>query len=202
MCAHAQREAHRVRKLLTMGPLAFAAACGGDGPLSASPPAYFTLLRDAVCGSGPVATDTLMQPSGLPPNAGLGYIDSTGVIDRPPRTVFGVIGYSSLTPLAAVGQLGFMLLRTPNPPPVGAYPIQALADSTVWLEQYSPPWGDGIPFDMSEGDFVTEPFVGTLHIEESDSTGVEGTFTIEGRYRWAGQVRCMSATSRFSSRDY
>ena len=174
-------------------------ACGGSDTLEPSSPGYNTVLRDGPCDGPPPPADTLMQPQGVPPNAGSDYIDSSGPGDRPPRTVFWVVGFSSLRP--TVGELVFVLLRTPNPPPVGSYGLGAVADSTAWLENYTPTYSyDGVPFEMSDEGFVTQPFTGAIRIEESDSTGVIGTLTTEGRYMYDGVVRCLSAVGRFSTR--
>jgi hypothetical protein len=174
-------------------------ACGGGDGLAPSVPAYYTLLRDGPCDGPAPAADTLMQPHGLSPNAGSAYIDNHGPGDRPARTVFWVVGFSSLR--ESVGQLTFVLLRTPNPPPVGTYPLQALADSTVWLEEYTPTYRfDEVPFDMSESGFVIEAFAGSVRIEESDASGVIGTLTTQGRYQYDGVLHCMSAAGRFSTR--
>src|SRR4051812_31298019 len=95
------------------GLLLILASCG-EGDHVGPSPAYYSLLQDAPCSTaGPV--DTLMQPGGLPPNAGSGYIDSTSAIDRPPRAVLTVAGYSSITPSGPAGQLTFLLVRTPAP---------------------------------------------------------------------------------------
>jgi hypothetical protein len=140
-----------------------------------------------------------MQPHGAPPNAGSGYIDSYGPGDRPPRTVFWVVGFSSLR--WSVGELVFVLLLTPNPPPVGTYPLQAVAHSTVWLENCTATYRyDEVPFEMSDSGFVVEPFAGSVRIEESDTRGVIGTLTTQGRYTYDGVIRCMSGSGRFSTR--
>jgi hypothetical protein len=189
----------RARGILPLGLLLCQVSCYSDtwGP---SPPRFYTLVSDGPC-TGPVPlTDTLMQPHGAAPNAGSGYIDSLSPGDRPARTVFWVVGFSRY--VGSVGQLTFVLLHVPNPPPVGTYQLEALADSTAWLEEYTPTYRfDEVPFDMSEADFVAEPFAGSVHIEESDSSGVVGTLTTEGRYRYDGVLRCMSAASRFSTRN-
>ena len=174
-------------------------SCYGGDSWEPSPPPYYTLVSDGPCNGSVPLPDTLMQPRGLPPNAGSGYIDSYGPADRPPRTVFWVVGFSRYG--GSVGQLTFVLLRVPNPPPIGTYPLEAVADSTAWLEGYTPTYRfDDVPFDMSEVDFVVEPFTGSVQIEESDSSGVVGTLTTEGRYRYDGVLRCMWAASRFSTR--
>ena len=81
-------------------------------------------------------------------------------------------------------------------------PLEALADSTAWLEEYTPTYSfDEVPFDMSEVGFVVEPFTGSVEIEESDSSGVVGTLITEGQYRFDGVIRCMRASSRFSTRN-
>jgi hypothetical protein len=187
----------RHRAVLMIGIMVGQASC--DGGHAPSPPPFYTLLRDGPCDGPTPLTDTLMQPHGVAPNAGSGYIDSQGPNDRPARTVFWVVGFSRYA--GSVGQLTFILLHVPNPPPVGTYRLEALADSTAWLEEYTATYAfDEVPFDMSEVNFVVEPFTGSVTIEESDSSGVVGTLTTEGSYRFDGIVRCMRAASRFSSR--
>jgi hypothetical protein len=189
----------RHRTLVLFGLVLCQPSCQGGDSSEPSPPPFFTLLSDGPCDGPAALTDTLMQPHGQAPNAGSGYIDSYGPGDRPARTVFWVVGFSRYA--GTVGQLTFVLLRVPNPPPVGRYRLEALADSTVWLEEYTPTYRyDGVPFDMSEADFVVEPFTGSVDIEESDSSGVVGTLSTEGRYRYDGVLRCMRANSRFSTR--
>jgi hypothetical protein len=142
-----------------------------------------------------------MQPGGVP-NAGSGYIDSIIPNDAPRRTVLWVVGFSTFyhDPVSS-GDLTFILLRVPDPPPVGVYPIRALADSTVFLEGYGAAWV-GREFDMSDVGFVTEPFTGEITIEESDASGVVGRFSLnEGRYLFDDELRCMSASGRFSTRQ-
>ena len=174
--------------------------CGGDH-VDPSGPAFFTALDDRPCSSTAGSVDIIMQPRGVAPNAGSDFIDSTSAIDRPPRTLLWVIGLSTLYP-SSYGDLTFVLLRVPNPPPVGVYPITPVGDSTVFLEGYTAPWAArGVPFDMSDGGFVTAPFNGTITIEESDATGVVGRFTLdEGRYLFAGVPRCMTASGEFTTR--
>jgi len=186
------------RAVLLIGIVLCQPSC--DGSSGPSPPRYYTLVSDGPCDGPAPLTDTLMQPHGVPPNAGSGYIDSLGPGDRPARTVFWVVGFSRY--VGTVAQLTFVLLHVPNPPPVGSYPLEALADSTAWLEEYTPTYSfDEVPFDMSEVDFVVAPFTGSVDVEESDSSGVVGTLTTEGRYRFDGVVRCMRASSRFSTRN-
>jgi len=189
----------RSRALILLALMLCQPSCDGGDSAGPSPPRFYTLVSDGPCDGLPALTDTLMQPHGQPPNAGSDYIDSYGPGDRPARTVFWVVGFSHY--VGTVGQLVFVLLHVPDPPPVGRYPLKALADSSAWLEDYTPTYAfDGVPFDMSEVDFVVEPFTGWMDIEESDSSGVVGTLSTEGRYRYDGVLRCMRATSRFSTR--
>jgi hypothetical protein len=53
---------------------------------------------------------------------------------------------------------------------------------------------------MTEEGFVVAPFVGSVHIEASDSSGVVGTLITQGSYRYDGVLRCVWASARFSSR--
>ncbi|HET9726040.1 MAG TPA: hypothetical protein VFP28_03925 [Gemmatimonadales bacterium] len=186
-------------RLVLIGALSLLLSCGEGGGFEPRLQPYYTLLRDGPCDGPTPPTDTLMQPHGLPPNAGTGYIGSTGPEDRPPRTVFTVLGYSRNG--VSVGELIFILLRVPNPPPAGTYALEDVADSTAWLEDYLPPYRmDDVPFDMTEDGFVVAPFVGSVHIEASDSSGVVGTLIVQGSYRYDGVLRCMWASGRFSTR--
>lgn len=176
-------------------------SCGSDntGP---SGRAYFIALEDHPCSTSAGPVDTVSQPGGgVVPNAGSGFIDSTSDV-APRRTVLWVLGISTVYP-AIFGELTFVLLRVPNPPPVGVYPVASVGDSTVFLEGYSAPWAArGVEFDMSEADFVPTPFTGTITIEESTAAGVVGRFDLaEGRYLFDGVLRCMTASGRFSTRE-
>jgi len=185
--------------VVLIGALSFLISCGGGGSFEPRPQPYLTLLRDGPCDRPPPPSDTLMQPHGLPPNAGTGYIASNGPEDRPSRTVFTLVGYSRNG--VSVGELIFIFLRVPNPPPAGTYALEAVADSAVWLEGYMPPYTmDDGPFDMTEEGFVVAPFVGSVHIEASDSSSVVGTLITQGSYRYDGVLRCVWASARFSSR--
>jgi hypothetical protein len=53
---------------------------------------------------------------------------------------------------------------------------------------------------VSSADFIVERIVGSIVVEESGPTGAEGRFTIAGRYREIGVVRCLRASGRFSTR--
>jgi hypothetical protein len=180
---------------------AAALGCGGDRTGPSRPP-YYMLVADGRCDAG-VATDTVMQPGNPPgsPNAG------SGVIEGPPRrTSFWVLGSSRSTGIFA--QLLFMLVDVPSPLPVGTYPVRALADSTVWVEDYwGPQQGAGFPTDMNTArvsgtSFIVEPLTGSIVVEESDATGAVGTFTLRGRYVNAVGTHCLSASGRFSTRPY
>ena len=181
---------------------AAALGCGGGDRFGPSTPAYYMLLADGRCGAA-IALDTVMQPGNPPgsPNAG------SGVIDGPPtRAAFWVLGTSRRT--GAFSQLLFMLVDVPSPLPAGTYPVRALADSTVWLEDYrGPHQGAGFPTDMNTArasgtSFIAEPVTGSIVVEESDGTGAVGTFSLRGRYVNAVGTHCLSASGRFSTRQY
>jgi hypothetical protein len=190
----------RTRILFLLPVLALTNCSDSTGP-SGRP--YFIALEDHDCAASVGPVDTVSQPGGgLVPNAGSAFIDSVITLDRPRRTVFWMLGISTVYP-TAFGELTFVLLRVPNPPPVGVYPVAAVADSTVFLEGYSAPWAArSVEFDMSDDTFVQSPFVGTITVEESDATGIVGRFDLaEGRYLFDGVQRCMSASGRFSTRQ-
>ena len=193
------------------GPLLYAPAlvlaaavlgCGGGDPFGSSQPPYYMLIADGRCGT-PIALDSVMQPGNPPgsPNAG------SGAIAGPPnRTAFWILGSSRSTGIFS--QLLFMLVDVPSPLPAGTYPVGALADSTVWLEDYwGPHQGAGFPTDMNTArasgtSFIAEPVTGSIVVEESDGTGAVGTFSLRGRYVNAVGTHCLSASGRFSTRQY
>jgi hypothetical protein len=169
-------------------------ACSGVEPNDRS---YFMVIDDTPCG-GPASPDTIIYLDGAGPNAALFHLDSA--FGSPPaRELLQVFGNVSGHP-DLYSSLSFIMLRTPTPPPVGTYPIRPIADSTIHLQEYRAYWEDvGYWYDHYSN--LPEPFTGSIVVARSSREGIEGTFTVTGKY-FHGEdstLRCMSAKGQFTS---